>query len=873
MDNATPAMKQYLQIKQDNKDSLVLYRMGDFYELFFDDAITTAKVLNITLTKRGFHNDKPIPMCGIPFHALDNYLPRLIKEGYKVALCEQVETPEMAKLRGNNAVVKREVTKVITPGTILEDNLIKDSYNNFLCTVCQDDENQNNFIVAYADISTGSFFVEQTQNIESFLQRISASEIVISESLKNLEIVQPIVDNLKKITVLPDFKFNKKNNMIVFQENFGIYDFTSVGDFTLEEINAAGVLIDYIKLTSKLEKVELKNLSKNVSDKALKIDFNTWKNLEITQSLTGEKKASLFYCVNTTKTNIGSRYLSQMFANPICDIDELNLRFAKQQFFIDNYDLTLKIEKELHQIPDFERAISRILYNRGGPRDLDVIKNTLNILPKICLVLTEIDFEFNQFLSEYNMSDFCLSFNNLKDKLESALMDELPLLARDGGFIKTGYSSALDEYKNVAINANQYLENLQEKYKKESGSISLKIKNNNILGYYIEVPSKQADYLLDQKNGFIHRQTLINGVRFTTNELFELQTKIESANSKILGLELEIFEDLINDIKVHSKALYELCNKLASLDVFTSLSVNARQNNFCKPEINESNELIIENGRHLVVEHFLKKELKDFIPNDCVMKDMDKINSRIWLLTGPNMAGKSTYLRANALIVFMAHVGLFVPASHAVIGIVDKIFSRIGASDNLSKGQSTFMNEMIETAAILNQATPKSFVILDEIGRGTSTYDGLAIASAVLQYIHNVNNCRTLFATHYHELTSLTNSLANLSNHTMEIKEYNHEVIFMHKIKEGRADKSYGIWVAKLAGIPSIVINNAKAICEKLEKNKDEADLPLFNNIEENSKEEIRIPSEVEEKLQSIDLDTLTPMAAMQFLYELKKKI
>ncbi|MDR1691562.1 MAG: DNA mismatch repair protein MutS, partial [Rickettsiales bacterium] len=496
-------------------------------------------------------------------------------------------------------------------------------------------------------------------------------------------------------------------------------------------------------------------------------------------------------------------------------------------------------------------------------------------LPDISILLSAINFENNEFLDEYDITKSVLKFCELKDVLTNALSDNLPLLARDGGFIKKGFNPSLDELKEISENANSIVSSLQEKYKNESKAISLKIKHNNILGYYIEVPSKQADYLLKPENGFIHRQTLMNGIRFTTPELAELQSKIESADARLLALELEIFEELNAGIKLQSNELYDLCNRLASLDVFASLGELAREHNFCKPELNDTSNLVIEKGRHPVVEKFLRKELKDFIPNDCIMKELNKIDSKVWLLTGPNMAGKSTYLRANALIVFMAHCGFFVPAEKAIIGTVDKIFSRIGASDNLSKGQSTFMTEMIETAAILNQATNKSFVILDEIGRGTSTYDGVSIASAVLQYIHNVINCRTLFATHYHELTQLSNSLQNLSNHTMEVKEFNNDVIFMHTVQSGRADKSYGIWVAKLAGIPTIVINNAKKILEVLEKNnRNDFDLPLFNVSGENEEVDLDAikAADLLEKLRSTDTDNLTPLDAMKILYDLKRE-
>ncbi len=875
----TPMMEQYLNIKSKHTDCLLFYRMGDFYELFFDDAIKAAKTLDIALTKRGTHNEEPIPMCGVPWHSHENYLIKLIKHGFKVAICEQTEDPKEAKKRGAKSVVRREVVRIVTPGTLTEDSLIEATNHNYLVAIkpFEKIKDQLSFAVAYTDISTGHFYAEiLNENLIDFINRINPSEILIPESLReNRKIIEDLNEHQEKLTFIPDSRLNTENNKRILEQTFKITDLSVIGEFNDHEISAAGLIVDYIHLTSKSKDTALKPLKNIGLDNLVQIDSSSWRNLELTESVFGDKNASVFSVINRTKTAAGTRLLKEYFTHPITNKETLENRYDKIDFF-QTYPLLIEdVTTTLYRLPDTERALSRILYNRGGPRDLNNIKTVLNTLPVLEQYFKRHAENSPIFNNDFTVQKLYEQHLTLCQKLNNALNEELPLLTRDGGFIKDGYHTGLDELRNLQNDSKGIINQLTEEYKNKSGASNLKIKMNNVIGYYIEVPVKQSDFFMDAQNGFIHRQTMASGVRFTTERLIEIENKLKSADSQALGIELELFEQFINEIKESTNSLYEIADRLAQIDVFTSLAQLATTENYTRPTLTHGTEFDIKDGRHPVVEYHLKQMFAgDFIPNDCKFDENDENNSKLWLITGPNMAGKSTFLRQNAVIGYLAHIGCYIPASTAIIGIIDKIFSRVGATDNLAKGQSTFMMEMTETAAILNQATPKSLVILDEIGRGTATFDGLSIAWAVAEHLHNENKCRGLFATHYHELTELADQLNNMSCHTMDIKDWEGEIVFLHKVKSGKAEASYGIHVAKLAGLPQKVLQKASQILNMLEEdqtknnlNKLSNELPLLAWSDESKKE----TSIIETKINELNIDELTPKQALDFLYELKK--
>ncbi|MCT4552501.1 MAG: DNA mismatch repair protein MutS [Alphaproteobacteria bacterium] len=874
----TPMMQQYMSIKDNHSDCLLFYRMGDFYELFFDDAKIVSETVGIALTKRGKKNGQDIPMCGIPFHAYDNYIGRIIEAGYKVAICEQTETPEEArKERGSGAVVKREVVRIITQGTLIEENLLKND-SNYLCSVYKNS-------VSWIDISTGEFNVKTiNENLLDFLIKLNPSEIIISDSAENFKENKDVQDFFqKKVTYFPESKFSKYICEKELLKVFNISNKDSFGTMYDNEIISSGVVVQYAVLTNKNDIKNIKMLSRETEKSFVEIDAFSFSNLEIVQNINGDsgKGSNLFSVIDRTKTSNGRRMFKNWIKTPIRNIQEINNRLDSTEFFVENQSLKVALEEIIGSTPDIERSISRLAFDRGGPRD---ILNILLFIKK----LPSLKSNYNAYISSFskentNITTLINNINNfdlLEEYLASAIKEDgIPLLARDGDFIKENFNLALDECINLMKDNKGIIANLQAMYSDKSKTSSLKIKFNNMLGYYIEVPSKQAQSLFDMPETFIHRQTMANAVRFTTTELAELEKNIREAESKKQGLELKIFEELKEKVLEKADEIRNCSDIISKLDIFTSMSELAIEENYCKPKMSDSTDFYIKNGRHPVVEYNIKKSAQDdFIGNDCVLNNKSKEYSKIWILTGPNMAGKSTFLRQNALITILAHVGCYVPAEIAEIGIVDKIFSRVGASDNLAKGQSTFMVEMIETSAILNKATDKSLVILDEIGRGTATYDGLSIAWAVMEYLNNKSKCRCLFATHYHELTDLSKKLELVSNHTVSIKEWEDEVIFMHKVIPGTADKSYGLHVAKIAGIPSSIINRAGDILDNLESTnsnntveKISNNLNLFDDYlkEEETKFEVR-ESKVEMMLETIDPNTLSPRDALDKLYELK---
>ena len=882
--NLRPAMVQYAEIKNKYKDYLVFYRMGDFYELFFEDAITASAALDIALTKRGKTQSQNIPMCGVPFHAYENYLTRLVRQGYKVAICEQMETPEEARKRGRNEVVRRDVVRLVTAGTLTEDDMLDARRNNFLLAVAYSSA-QLGF--AWVDISTGAFYTEAIPcleealktNLPGFLNRLDASEIIIADSLLQYSNLYDVLrDFRKKLSVLPYARFNATNAQKRIEDFYKVSAIEALGNFTKQEITAAGILLEYIENTQKGKIPFLKRPLKYNNVPYMEIDSAAQRNLELVIGINGDKKACLLGVIDKTITGSGARLLANRVKMPSTDILEINKRLDVVDFFVKIPEIRQELREVLHNVYDLERSVSRLSLNRGGPRDLAAIGATLSYLPRIrnlirnCKRYTDI-FEKIPTPVEEILLKFG-EFSNLVSNLSEALADDLPAHARDGGFIKEGYSAALDNLRDSHVSNTGAMEKLAAKYTEMTGVPNIRINHNSIIGYYLEIPQKYAKEIL-QNPYFIFKQSVLNAARFSTAELNELENGIRATADKALSLELELYAKLVEDVLCVSDELTITAEALAELDFSSALAELAIEGNYCRPVLDDSLDFDIKEGRHPVVEASLTKNQEgQFIGNDC---SLNALNNRIWLITGPNMAGKSTFLRQNAIIAIMAQMGSFVPCSSAHIGIIDKVFSRVGASDDLSRGHSTFMVEMVETAAILNQATPKSFVIVDEIGRGTATYDGLSIAWAVVEHLHEINHCRTLFATHYHELTILNKKLEALTLHCMKIKEYKDNVVFLHEVTEGAQDRSYGIHVAKMAGLPNLVIKRAEKILQSLETNPDrqtvtaiEDDLPLFSVFKQQAQKEETL-SPLQEALKSLNPDDYSPRDALEKLYELKK--
>lgn len=876
-------MEQYWNLKEQYTDCLLFYRMGDFYELFSDDAVIAADVLDITLTARGAKKGEGIPMCGVPFHSYEGYLAKLIKAGYKVAICEQTETPEEAKARGGyKALVNRDVVRVVTQGTLTEDNLLEKNSNNYLACLARVADGLG---LAWVDMSTGEFWLQPLSptQVLTALDRIQPKELLISEKLQQDTLLFESFAAYKEcLTIQPHARFDVTNAQKRLEDLFGVKTLESFGGFHRAEIAAAGTLVDYLELTQKGKMPHLSTPRQLSSGAVMEIDSATRRNLELAMTMQGERKGSLLATIDHTVTGAGSRLLAKRLNAPLTDIETINNRYDFIDFFNAHDQERSKTRDFLKQCPDMERAIARLSVGRGGPRDLSAIRDTLLKTTELFLLLHNKNDALSEPPQDLSRALQALHVwgkqHPLIDRLARSLKDDLPTLARDGGFIAYGYSPQLDELMSLRDDSRRTIAALQKKYADLTDINSLKIKHNNVLGYFVEVTSQHGDKLMtaDGKpkddNIFIHRQTLANCVRFTTVELTELENQITGAADKALALEQELFHDLVKTVLGHAEQICRSAEALAAIDVASALSVLAQQNHFCRPVLTNDLTFDIKGGRHPVVEASLKsQDGQKFMANDCDLSD----KHRLWLLTGPNMAGKSTFLRQNALIALLAQTGSFVPADAARIGVVDRLFSRVGASDDLARGQSTFMVEMVETATILNQATEKSLVILDEIGRGTATFDGLSIAWACVEQLHEGNKCRTLFATHYHELTGLEVKLERLSCHTMRVREWEDEIIFLHEVINGSADRSYGIHVGKLAGLPPQVINRAEEILHILETGKKSEsllelsnELPLFQAAPPAPKKQE--PSKLEQALTDIHPDEMTPKQALDALYQLK---
>ena len=870
----TPMMAQYLSIKQGQPDCLLLYRMGDFYELFFEDAEKASATLGIALTKRGKHQGRDIPMCGVPIHAIDQYLQKLIRHGHRAAIAEQTEDPTEAKKRGNKSVVARQVVRVITPGTLMEDALLDSSSSNFLvCFVAN--ASASEMALAYADISTGEFAVMMTDHsrLPADLARLSPSELLASDQvLSSPQFAQSLGGQAFAISPLPQSRFDSQGAEHRLKNHFGVESLDGFGSFRRVDVAALGALLEYISITQVGQIPHLREPRLERPEAGLLIDAATRSNLELSKTQRGERRGSLLDCIAETVTASGSRLLGEHLTMPLASSLAINARLDVVEHFLGAELLRDDVRSLLKSCPDLERALARVTGGRAGPRDLAAIRDGLQTARKVmeCLVrqhdLSLRPQLLNQLVGSISNAPF-----EIAQQLAQALAPELPYLARDGGFIAAGHVLALDENRKLRDETRQVIANLQAQYAETTGIKSLKIKHNNILGYFVEVTAQQADLLKASMVGheFFHRQTNANAMRFSTSVLAELEQKIALAASRALALELELFKMLCDDVTTAKGAISHVARALAEIDVHAGLAHLAGNRKYVRPRIDDTLAFEIKGGRHPVVEQALAQQgLPGFSANDCDLADA----TRLWLVTGPNMAGKSTYLRQNALIAVMAQMGSFVPAMSAHIGVIDRLYSRVGAADDLARGRSTFMVEMIETATILNQATSRSLVILDEIGRGTATYDGLSIAWATLEYLHDRPRARALFATHYHELTALSKTLKSLHCATMQVKEWKGDIVFMHQVVAGTATRSYGIQVAKLAGLPADVISRAGEILKGLEKNGGPkaisllTDLPLFSD----RKTVERKPDPLREKIDQLMPDSISPRAALELLYELK---
>jgi DNA mismatch repair protein MutS len=872
---ATPMLAHYLEVKRQHPDCLVFYRMGDFYELFFEDAAAGAKALNLTLTARGeLVGGKPVPMAGVPVHAVESYLARLIRAGFKVAVCEQMEDPAEAKKRGGaKAMVRREVIRIVTPGTLTEEALLDARRNNYLAAVA---EAEGQTALAWLDMTTGDFACELVArpSLGAALARIEPGEILLAERLVEApELFETWAAWKTQLSPLPGSRFDSEGAKRRLMKLYEVQALDALGPLSRAEIAAAGALVDYVELTQKGRVPRLGRLARVSQSGLMEIDAATRRNLELTRSLAGEKRGALLSVIDRTLTGAGARLLASRLAAPSTEPAVIAARLDMVQWFVDAPAGREAVRAALKRCPDIERALSRLALGRGGPRDLAALRDGLAetetlrkalaqpVLPPLPKGLHLAQRGLGQHLA-------------LVDRFARALGAELPLLARDGGFIRAGYSAALDEQVKLRSEGRQLVAALEARYRGETDIASLKIRHNNVLGYYIEVTAAQAGKLPKGAGSpFIQRQSMANATRYTTVELSELEEKIARAADKALALELALFDDLVKEAMARAEAIGEAARAIAELDLGAALATLAVERRYCRPRVDDSRRFLVKGGRHPVVEALRPEE--PFVPNDCDLAP----ERRLWLLTGPNMAGKSTFLRQNALIAILAQMGSFVPAAEAHIGVVDRLFSRVGAADDLARGRSTFMVEMVEAAAILHRAGENSLVILDEIGRGTATFDGLSIAWATVEHLHEVNRCRAIFATHYHELTALAARLSALACRTMRVKEWEGDVVFLHEVAAGNADRSYGIHVARLAGLPAAAVARAEEVLAQLEAGEQSGrlatladDLPLFTAAAKTPRRAgaQRGPSKAEEALAQLNPDELTPRAALEALYRLK---
>lgn len=854
-------MTQYLALKAEAPDCLLFYRMGDFFELFFDDARAAAQILDIALTSRGEHMGVPIPMCGVPVHSAEGYLARLIKAGCRVAIAEQTESPEEAKRRGGSkALVARDIVRFVTAGTLTEEALLEPRRANLLAAVC---EMRGTCGIASCDISTGRMELEECapERLGAALARLGASEIVVSDTLADAP-AGAIPRAGREFASDEGDRRLKALHDVATLEGFG--------SFTRPMLAAAAGLIAYLDHVGRGTLPLLLPPVARSGEAQLAMDEATRASLEIMSSSQGGRRGSLIEAVDRCVTGAGARQLAEDLSAPLTDAAQIEARLALVQWLYDDQLLRGDLRTVLRALPDLSRALGRVVAGRGSPRDLGQLLDGLSEARRIHDHLkgrTDRPALLEELLPSLT------GHAALTDHFSRALVPSPPTERSQGGFIAAGYDHALDELRDISGNARRAIAALEARYRTSTGIATLKVKHNGVLGYFIEVPARQADALMGPDSEFTHRQTMAGAVRFNSLPLHEEASRIAQASAHALAAEEAHFEELCERAVAARHAIAKTAEALARIDVAAGQAECAAEGGWCRPQIVAEPAIEISGGRHPVVEAALASRGERFVANDCSLSDKD----RLWLVGGPNMGGKSTFLRQNALIVLLAQAGGFVPASSARIGLVDRLFSRVGASDNLARGRSTFMVEMVETAAILAQATDRSFVILDEVGRGTSTYDGLALAWAVVEAVHSSNRCRCLFATHYHELARLSESCEALSLHHVRAREWQGDLVLLHELAEGPADRSYGLAVAKLAGVPAPVIARAKSVLDRLEKGRAETggiaaglgDLPLFAAALDQQEEAVDV---LRERLNALEVDSLTPRKALDLLYELQRE-
>lgn len=865
----TPMIAQYRALKAEHPDALLFFRMGDFYELFFEDAVRAAPVLDVALTRRGRHAGEDIPMCGVPVHSAESYLQRLIRHGFRVAICEQLEDPAEARRRGGRALVRRGIVRLVTPGTLTEDSLLDARSHNYLAALAR---TRDRFGLAWVDISTGSFHTEAlaARELAEAVARIEPGELLVPGELAGEAELAPLFSELgERVTRTDQVRFDSLHGERRLCEHFGLATLDGLGSFERAELAAAGALLDYLLLTQKGLLPRLERPQRVERARVLQIDPATRRNLEILRSLSGEREGSLLAAVDRTVTGPGARLLAERLQAPSTDPAVIRAALDRVAAFVDAPDLRAAVRRQLACVPDIGRALARLALDRGGPRDLLAIGRGLAAAAAIGELLAA---------GEPLLADLGRGLDagaGLAERLLSTLVDSPPLLARDGGFVRDGVDPQLDEARELRDRGRRHIAALEARYRESTGIPSLKIRHNNLLGYFVEVT---ATHRARVPADFVQRQSMAAATRYSTAELVELEQRLAHAAEQAAEREQALFGEMRAAVLDAGDTVSAIARRLAGLDVDAALAELAVEQRWVRPEIVEDPRFEVEGGRHPVVEQALARRHQRFVANDCRL-DADET---LWLVTGPNMAGKSTFLRQNALVVLLAQAGSFVPADRAVIGIVDRLFSRVGAADDLARGHSTFMVEMVETATILNRATARSFVVLDEIGRGTATFDGLALAWAVVEYLHDVVRCRTLFATHYHELTRLAGRLPRLSPRTVRVEEFGGEVVFLHEVVPGRADRSYGIQVARLAGLPAPVLARAQEVLEHLEAGEAGSaasrlaeDLPLFSwaGGAEPAAAADPVAEEILATLRGVDPDRLSPREALDLLYRLRQRL
>jgi len=872
----TPMMQHYLKTHEEYKDCILFYRLGDFYEMFFDDAKVVSKELELTLTGKSCGAEERAPMCGIPYHAAETYLTRLVKKGYKVAICEQVEDPKLAK-----GMVKREVTRVVTPGTTLNAQALDETKNNYIMCIAYIGDHYG---ISSADITTGDYYVTEVDSERKLLDEVNKyqpTEIICNEAFYISGIDIDDMKNRMGIVIysLDAWYFSDETAQMTLKDHFKVRDLEGLGLADYDSgVVAAGALLKYLYETQKTTLSNLVAIHPYTTGKFMIIDSSTRRNLELVETLREkQKRGSLLWVLDKTRTAMGARTLRSFVEQPLIERTEIEERYDAIDEFNTNAITREEIREYLNPVYDLERLITRVTYQTANPRDLIAFRNSIHMLPPIKTLMS--DFQSPLLKRLYEQLD---TLDELYELIERSITEEPPLTLHDGGILKEGYNEEVDRLRKAKTDGKSWLADLEAKEREKTGIKNLKIKYNKVFGYYLEVTNSFKDLVPDY---FTRKQTLANAERFITPELKELEDVILGAEDKLIVLEYELFREVRQKVADEVVRIQKTAKAVAQIDVFASLATVAEQNNYCRPKLNEKGLIDIKDGRHPVVERMIQNEM--FVANDTYL---DNGSNRVSIITGPNMAGKSTYMRQSALIVLMAQIGSFVPAKSAKIGIVDRIFTRVGASDDLASGQSTFMVEMSEVANILRNATSNSLLILDEIGRGTSTFDGLSIAWAVVEHISNPRllGAKTLFATHYHELTELEGKLNSVNNYCIAVKEKGDDIVFLRKIVKGGADKSYGIQVAKLAGVPDNVIERAKEIVEELSNN-DITEIVQNISAEGSSKrskpkldevdlEQISLLDTMDNdtilnELKELDLGQMTPIEAMNKLYELQNKV